>query len=79
MQTSFSSILSLSGGFTGTITGYILPSAFYLKATKDVSMLKDRFRILATVVLVLGSIAGFLTTSITIMGFVRGSATSTID
>eukprot|EP01122_Echinamoeba_exundans_P011009 TRINITY_DN4243_c0_g1_i1.p1 TRINITY_DN4243_c0_g1~~TRINITY_DN4243_c0_g1_i1.p1 ORF type:complete len:181 (+),score=6.78 TRINITY_DN4243_c0_g1_i1:113-655(+) len=77
--TSFSSILSLSGGFTGTITGYILPSAFYLKATKDISMFKDRFRILATLVLVLGSIAGFLTTSITIMGFLRGSATSSID
>lgn len=78
-QTSLSSVLSLSGGFTGTITGYILPSAFYLKATKEESFKSDRYRILATTVVVLGSTTGFLTTWITISGFMSNSSSSVAD
>jgi hypothetical protein len=63
--------LGLTGGFTATISGYILPSVFYLRAQKGVKFKKDKYKVLAIVLLILGTAAGIASTTVTIIDFVK--------
>jgi len=69
---SFSAILGLSGALTKTAIGYILPPLFYMMA-KPGQLKKTKSKIMALVVLILGSGAGIASAIATIINFAQGT------
>lgn len=68
---SFSTILGLSGSITKTTIGYILPPLFYLKAS-DIPFKADKLKWLSVLLLIIGTLAGGISTVVTISDFVQG-------
>ncbi len=55
----FRTILDLWGAFTGTFTGYIFPTAFYLK-TSRISFYSNKKAWVALFMLIVGGLSGFV-------------------